>query len=64
MQLFVPITIFDTDQNDLLKTIFINTNLIQSIHQLESDVIITMTNYETYTIPDVNLQVFMDRFKR
>ena len=62
MQQFIPISIITINNN--IKTIFINVNLIHSIYQLDSNVIVKMTDHKKYTIPDINLQVFMDRFKR
>ena len=62
MQQFIPISIITINNN--IKTIFINVNLIHSIYQLDSNVIEKMTDHKKYTIPDINLQVFMDRFKR
>ena len=62
MQQFIPIT--NVTVNSDIKTIFININLIHSIYQLDSNVIVKMTDHKKYTVPDTNLQVFMDRFKR
>jgi hypothetical protein len=62
MQQFIPISIITINNN--IETIFINVNLIHSIYQLDSNVIVKMTDHKKYTIPDINLQVFMDRFKR
>jgi hypothetical protein len=62
MQQFIPITIITVNSD--VKTIFININLIHSIYQLGSNVIVKMTDHKKYTVPDMNLQVFMDRFKR
>jgi hypothetical protein len=62
MQQFVPITIITVNSD--IKTIFININLIHSIYQSDSNVIVKMTDHTKYTVPDINLQVFMDRFKR
>ena len=60
-QQFIPITI--TIDNEL-KTVFINVNLVQSVYQLDADIIIEMTNQQQYIILNTNLQVFMDRFKQ
>mgnify|MGYP001312993965 FL=1 len=57
MQKFIPITITD-------KTIFINTDLVQRVYQLDDDVIVEMSNHQEYIIVNTNLQVFMDRFKQ
>jgi len=57
MQKFIPITITD-------KTIFINTDLVQRVYQLDDDVIVEMSNHQEYIILNTNLQVFMDRFKQ
>ena len=57
MQKFIPITITD-------KTIFINTDLVQRVYQLDDDVIVEMSNHQEYIIINTNLQVFMDRFKQ
>jgi len=57
MQKFIPIKIQD-------KTIFINTDLVQRVYQLDKDVVIEMSNHQEYIISDTNLQVFMDRFKQ
>jgi len=57
MQKFIPIKIQD-------KTIFINTDLVQRVYQLDKDVVIEMSNHQEYIILDTNLQVFMDRFKQ
>ena len=61
-QQFIPITI--TDTADTTKTIFINTNFVQSVHQLDDDVVVEMSNHQEYIILNTNLQVFMDRFKQ
>ena len=58
MQKFIPIKINDK------TTIFINTNLVQRIYQLDKDVVVEMSNHQEYIILDTNLQVFMDRFKQ
>ena len=58
MQKFIPIKINDK------TTIFINTDLVQRVYQLDDDVVIEMSNHEEYIILNTNLQVFMDRFKR
>tara|TARA_R110000803_G_scaffold116035_2_gene184659 strand:+ start:955 stop:1143 length:189 start_codon:yes stop_codon:yes gene_type:complete len=60
-QQFIPITV--TIDNEL-KTVFINVNLVQSVYQLDADIIIEMTNQQQYMIVNTNLQVFMDRFKQ
>ena len=57
MQKFIPIKIQD-------KTIFINTDLVQRVYQLDDDVVVEMSNHQEYIILDINLQVFMDRFKQ
>jgi len=57
MQKFIPIKIQD-------KTIFINTDLVQLVYQLDEDVVVEMSNHHEYIILDTNLQVFMDRFKQ
>tara|TARA_R110002050_G_scaffold120323_1_gene238336 strand:- start:177 stop:350 length:174 start_codon:yes stop_codon:yes gene_type:complete len=57
MQKFIPIKIQD-------KTIFINTDLVQRVYQLDDDVIVEMSNHQEYIILNTNLQVFMDRFKQ
>jgi hypothetical protein len=57
MQKFIPIKIQD-------KTIFINTDLVQLVYQLDEDVVVEMSNHQEYIILDTNLQVFMDRFKQ
>ena len=57
MQKFIPITITD-------KTIFINTDLVQRVYQLDDDVVVEMSNHQEYIILNTNLQVFMDRFKQ
>ena len=61
-QQFIPITITDTE--DTTKTIFINTNLMQSVYQLNNDVVVVSSNHQEYIIPNTNIQVFMDRFKQ
>ena len=61
-QQFIPITI--TDTTDTTKTIFINTNLVQSVHQLDDNVVVVASNQQEYIIPNTNIQVFMDRFKQ
>ena len=58
MQKFIPIQINDK------TTIFINTNLVQRVYQLDKDVVVEMSNHQEYIILDTNLQVFMDRFKQ
>ena len=55
MQKFIPIKIED-------KTIFINTDLVQRVYQLDNDVVVEMANHQEYIILDINLLVFMDRF--
>jgi hypothetical protein len=62
MEQFIPISIITVNSDS--KIIFINVSLIHSIYQLDSNVIVKMTDHKKYTIPNVNLQVFMDRFKR
>ena len=57
MQKFIPLKIQD-------KTIFINTDLVQLVYQLDEDVVVEMSNHQEYIILDTNLQVFMDRFKQ
>ena len=57
MQKFIPIKIND-------KTIFINTDLVQRVYQLDDDVVVEMSNHQEYIIVNTNLQVFMDRFKQ
>ncbi len=57
MQKFIPIKIHD-------KTIFINIDLVQRVYQLDEDVVVEMSNHQEYIILDINLQVFMDRFKQ
>ena len=57
MQKFIPIKITD-------KTIFINTDLVQRVYQLDDDVVVEMSNHQEYIIVNTNLQVFMDRFKQ
>jgi len=58
MQKFIPIKINDK------TTIFINTDLVQRVYQLDKNVVVEMSNHQEYIILDTNLQVFMDRFKR
>ena len=58
MQKFIPIEITNK------TTIFINTDLVQRVYQLDDDIVIEMSNHEEYIILNTNLQVFMDRFKR
>ena len=58
MQKFIPIKINDK------TTIFINTDLVQRVYQLDKDVVVEMSNPQEYIILDTNLQVFMDRFKQ
>jgi len=58
MQKFIPIEITNK------TTIFINTDLVQRVYQLDDDVVIEMSNHQEYIILNTNLQVFMDRFKR
>ena len=41
-QQFIPITITDTE--DTTKTIFINTNFVQSVYQLDDDVVVVASN--------------------
>jgi hypothetical protein len=57
MQKFIPIKIQD-------KTIFINTDLVQRVYQLDEDVVVEMSNHQEYIIPNVNIHIFMDRFKQ
>jgi hypothetical protein len=57
MQKFIPIKIQD-------KTIFINIDLVQRVYQLDDDVVVEMSNHQEYMILNINLQVFMDRFKQ
>lgn len=57
MQKFIPIKITD-------KTIFINTDLVQRVYQLDADVVVEMANHQEYIILDTNVHVFMDRFKQ
>ena len=57
MQKFIPIKINDK------TTIFINTDLVQRVYQLDEAVVVEMSNHQEYIILDTNLQVFMDRFK-
>ena len=57
MQKFIPLKIHD-------KTIFINTDLVQRVYQLDDDVVVEMSNHQEYIIPNTNIQVFMDRFKQ
>ena len=58
MQKFIPIEITNK------TTIFINTDLVQRVYQLDNDVVIEMSNHQEYIILNTNLQVFMDRFKQ
>ena len=58
MQKFIPIKITGK------TTIFINTDLVQRVYQLDNDVVIEMSNHQEYIILNTNLQVFMDRFKQ
>ena len=58
MQKFIPIKITDK------TTIFINTDLVQRVYQLNDDVVVEMSNHQEYIILNTNLQVFMDRFKQ
>ena len=58
IQKFIPIEITNK------TTIFINTDLVQRVYQLDDDVVIEMSNHQEYIILNTNLQVFMDRFKR
>lgn len=58
MQKFIPIKINDK------TTIFINTDLVQRVYQLDEAVVVEMSNHQEYIILDTNLQVFMDRFKQ
>jgi len=55
MQKFIHITIQDTP-------VFINTQLIQRIYQLDADVVVEMNNGTEYIVSDTNILVFMDRF--
>ena len=55
MQKFIPIEITNK------TTIFINTDLVQRVYQLDNDVVIEMSNHQEYIILNTNLQVFMDR---
>ena len=57
MQKFIPIKINNK------TTIFINTDLVQRVYQLDEAVVVEMSNHQEYIILDTNLQVFMDRFK-
>ena len=57
MQKFIPIKIQD-------KTIFINTDLVQRVYQLDEDVVVEMSNHQEYIISNVNIHIFMDRFKQ
>ena len=58
MQKFIPIKINDK------TTIFINTDLVQRVYQLDKNVVVEMSNHQEYIILNTNLQVFMDRFKQ
>ena len=58
MQKFIPTKITDK------TTIFINTDLVQRVYQLDDDVVVEMSNHQEYIILNTNLQVFMDRFKQ
>ena len=58
MQKFIPIKINNK------TTIFINTDLVQRVYQLDEAVVVEMSNHQEYIILDTNLQVFMDRFKQ
>ena len=58
IQKFIPIEITNK------TTIFINTDLVQRVYQLDDDVVIEMSNHQEYIILNTNLQVFMDRFKQ
>ena len=60
-QQFIPIKILI---DDVIETLFININLVQSVIQKDDYIIIEMTNQQQYIIPDTNIQVFMDRFKQ
>tara|TARA_R100001377_G_scaffold13434_1_gene6771 strand:- start:4016 stop:4204 length:189 start_codon:yes stop_codon:yes gene_type:complete len=60
-QQFIPIKILI---DDVIETLFININLVQSVIQKDDYIIIEMTNQQQYAIPDTNIQVFMDRFKQ
>ena len=58
IQKFIPIEITNK------TTIFINTDLVQRVYQLDDDVVVEMSNHQEYIILNTNLQVFMDRFKQ
>ena len=36
----------------------------QWLYQLDDDVVVEMSNYQEYIISDINIHVFMDRFKQ
>lgn len=55
LQKFICVSIEDT-------AVFINTQLIQRIYQLDADVVVEMNNGEQYIVSDTNILVFMDRF--
>ena len=57
MQKFIPIKIQD-------KTIFMNTDLVQRVYQLDEYVVVEMSNHQEYIISNVNIHIFMDRFKQ
>jgi uncharacterized protein YlzI (FlbEa/FlbD family) len=49
--------------NSNAVTIFINKLHIECVYESADDVILTLINQKQYIIKDMNIQVFMDRFK-
>jgi hypothetical protein len=58
---FISVNVINTN-NDIVHK-FINTNHIQQIYQSGTNIIIELTDYTSLVIPDLNVHVFMDRFK-
>jgi len=58
---FISVNVINTN-NDIVQK-FINTNHIQQIYQSGTNIIIELSDYTSLVIPDLNVLVFMDRFK-
>lgn len=58
---FISVNVINTN-NDIVQK-FINTNHIQQIYQAGTNIILELSDYTSIVIPDLNVHVFMDRFK-
>ena len=60
---FIPINCLMPGNSNAV-TIFINKLHIECVYESADDVILTLINQKQYIIKDMNIQVFMDRFKQ